>query len=56
MKTKVQMELNLGWHVKDKKKGFSKYISNKSRNRKNVGPLLKTGDLVTQKVEMEKVL
>lgn len=52
MKTKVQMELNLGRHAK---KYFSKYVSNKSRNRENVGPLLKTVDLVTQKVEMEEV-
>lgn len=37
-------------------KDFSEYISNKKRNRENVGLLLQTRDLVTQKIETEEVL
>jgi len=49
--------LDLARDVKDNKKAFSTYISNKRKTRENVGPLLsKTGDWVTQGVEGAEVL
>ncbi|GAB0188890.1 eukaryotic translation initiation factor 4E [Grus japonensis] len=43
--------------VKDKKKSFYRYVSDKRRTRENVGPLRnETGDLVTQDVEKAEVL
>ncbi|KAJ7413660.1 hypothetical protein BTVI_42865 [Pitangus sulphuratus] len=40
-KAKAQMELNLTKDVKNNKKGFFKYISNKEKTKLNVGPLPK---------------
>ncbi|GAB0204057.1 hypothetical protein GRJ2_002871300 [Grus japonensis] len=52
-KAKAHLELNLARDVKDNKKGFFKYISNKRKTRENVGPLLnEVGALVT--VDTEK--
>lgn len=46
------MELNLAGDVKDNKRGFSKYISDRRKTSENVSPLLKeTGDPVTQRRE-----
>ena len=39
-KAKTQMEMNVAKDVKDTKKGFCKYISNKQKTSKNVDPLL----------------
>ncbi|GAB0188706.1 mitochondrial enolase superfamily member 1 [Grus japonensis] len=51
-KAKALIEITLARDVKDKKKGFSRYVSDKRRTRKNVGPLRnETGDLVTQDME-----
>ncbi|KAK4825768.1 hypothetical protein QYF61_002331 [Mycteria americana] len=48
-KAKAQIKFNLARHVKDKKKGFYKYIGIKKRTRENVGPLLdRTHNLVTK--------
>ncbi|GAB0177476.1 hypothetical protein GRJ2_000212900 [Grus japonensis] len=53
-KAKAYTELNLAKDVKDNKKSFYRYVSDKRRTRENVGPLQnETGDLVTQ--DMEKV-
>jgi len=51
-KAKVHVELNLARDVKDNKKGYFKYISNKWKTRENVGALLNEVDaLVTQGTE-----
>ncbi|GAB0208424.1 mitochondrial enolase superfamily member 1 [Grus japonensis] len=56
-KAKALIELNLARDVKDKKKGFYRYVSEKRRTRENVGPLWnETGDLVTQDMEKAEVL
>ncbi|GAB0203750.1 hypothetical protein GRJ2_002840600 [Grus japonensis] len=56
-KAKAQIELNLARDVKDKKKSFYRYVSDKRRTRENVGPLRnETGDLVTQDREKAEVL
>ncbi|GAB0208028.1 hypothetical protein GRJ2_003268500 [Grus japonensis] len=48
-KAKALIELNLARDVKDNKKRFYRYVSEKRRTRENVGPLRnETGDLVTQ--------
>jgi len=39
-KAKIHLELSLVRDVKDKKKGFFKYISSKRKTSKNVGQLL----------------
>ena len=55
-KAKVQIKLNLGRDVKDKK-GFYKHIGDKKKTKENVSPLLnKTGQLVTQDIEKAKVV
>ncbi|GAB0207575.1 mitochondrial enolase superfamily member 1 [Grus japonensis] len=56
-KAKAQTELNLARDVKDNKKSFFRYVSDKRRTRENVGPLWnETGDLVTQGMEKAEVL
>ncbi|GAB0209884.1 hypothetical protein GRJ2_003454100 [Grus japonensis] len=56
-KAKAPIELNLAKEVKDKKKSFYRYVSEKRRTRENVGPLRnETGDLVTQDMEKAEVL
>ncbi|GAB0206735.1 mitochondrial enolase superfamily member 1 [Grus japonensis] len=55
--TKALRELNLARDVKDNKKSFYRYVSDKRRTRENVGPLWnETGDLVTQDTEKAEVL
>ncbi|GAB0207578.1 mitochondrial enolase superfamily member 1 [Grus japonensis] len=54
---KALTELNLARDVKDNKKSFYRYVSDKRRTRENVGPLWnETGDLVTQGMEKAEVL
>ncbi|GAB0204964.1 hypothetical protein GRJ2_002962000 [Grus japonensis] len=56
-KVKALIELNLARDVKDNKKSFYRYVSDKRRTRENVSPLQKeTGDLVTQDMEKAEVL
>ncbi|GAB0179271.1 UDP-glucose:glycoprotein glucosyltransferase 2 [Grus japonensis] len=56
-KAKALIELNLARDVKDNKKSFYRYVSEKRRTRENVGPLRnETGDLVTQDMEKAEVL
>ncbi|GAB0209832.1 mitochondrial enolase superfamily member 1 [Grus japonensis] len=56
-KAKAYTELNLARDVKDNKKSFYRYVSDKRRTRENVGPLQnETGDLVTQDMEKAEVL
>ncbi|GAB0209349.1 hypothetical protein GRJ2_003400600 [Grus japonensis] len=56
-KAKALRELNLARDVKDNKKSFYRYVSEKRRMRENVGPLQnETGDLVTQDMEKAEVL
>jgi len=56
-KAKTQTELNLARDIKGNKKKFYKYISDKRKARKNIGPLWKeTGDLVMRDVEKAEVL
>ncbi|GAB0204934.1 mitochondrial enolase superfamily member 1 [Grus japonensis] len=56
-KAKALIEINLARDVKDKKKSFYRYVSDKRRTRENVGPLRnETGDLVTQDMEKAEVL
>ncbi|PKU28199.1 hypothetical protein llap_21498 [Limosa lapponica baueri] len=53
-KAEAQIELNLARDIKDNEKNFYKYIRDKGKTSKDVGPLRKeTGDLVTQ--DMEKI-
>lgn len=47
-RAKVQLELNLIIAVKDSKKCFHKYISNKRRVKENFHHLLNTGEIVTK--------
>ncbi|GAB0188274.1 mitochondrial enolase superfamily member 1 [Grus japonensis] len=56
-KAKALIEISLAREVKDKKKSFYRYVSDKRRTRENVGPLWnETGDLVTQDMEKAEVL
>ncbi|GAB0209752.1 hypothetical protein GRJ2_003440900 [Grus japonensis] len=56
-KAKALIELKLARDVKDNKKSFYRYVSDKRRTRENVGPLQnETGDLVTQDMEKAEVL
>ncbi|GAB0182534.1 mitochondrial enolase superfamily member 1 [Grus japonensis] len=55
-KAKALIEISLAGDVKDKKKSFYRYVSDKRRIRENVGPLQnETGDLVTQDMEKAEV-
>ncbi|GAB0207101.1 mitochondrial enolase superfamily member 1 [Grus japonensis] len=56
-KAKALTELNLARDIKDSKKSFYTYVSDKKKTRENVGPLQnETGDLVTQDMEKAEVL
>jgi len=56
-KAKVHLEQNLARDVKDKKKGFSMYITSKRKNRDNVRLLLnEVGVLVTEDAEKAVLL
>ncbi|GAB0205074.1 hypothetical protein GRJ2_002973000 [Grus japonensis] len=56
-KATALIEISLARDVKDNKKSFYRYVSDKRRTRENVGPLWnKTGDLVTQDMEKVEVL
>ncbi|GAB0205150.1 long-chain fatty acid transport protein 6-like [Grus japonensis] len=56
-KAKALIELNLARDVKDNKKSFYRYVSDKGRTKENVGPLWnETGNLVTQDMEKVEVL
>ncbi|CAM5145543.1 unnamed protein product [Natator depressus] len=56
-KAKSHLELQLARDVKSNKKGFFRYVSNKKKVKKSVGPLLNEGgNLVTEDVEKANVL
>ncbi|GAB0210007.1 hypothetical protein GRJ2_003466500 [Grus japonensis] len=56
-KAKALIELNLARDVKDNKKNFYRYVSDKRRTRENVGPLRnETGNLIIQDMEKAEVL
>ena len=56
-RAKAQLELNLATAVKDNKKCFYKYISNKRRAKENLHPLLDAGgNIVTKDEEKAEVL
>ncbi|GAB0183945.1 mitochondrial enolase superfamily member 1 [Grus japonensis] len=56
-KAKALTEISLARDVKDNKKSFYRYVSDKRRTRENVGPLQnETGELVTQDMEKAEVL
>ncbi|GAB0195099.1 mitochondrial enolase superfamily member 1 [Grus japonensis] len=56
-KAKALTEIIVARDVKDNKKSFSRYVSEKRRTRENVGPLWnETGDLVTQDKEKAEIL
>ncbi|GAB0189119.1 mitochondrial enolase superfamily member 1 [Grus japonensis] len=56
-KAKALEELNLDRDVKENKKSFYTYVSDKRRMRENVGPLRnETRNLVTQDMEKAEVL
>ncbi|GAB0210101.1 mitochondrial enolase superfamily member 1 [Grus japonensis] len=56
-KAKALTEISLARDVKDNKKSFYRYVSDKRRTRENVGPLRnETGDLDTQDMEKAEVL
>ncbi|GAB0207751.1 mitochondrial enolase superfamily member 1 [Grus japonensis] len=56
-KAKALIEISLARDVKDNKKSFYRYVSDKRRTRENVGPLRnETGDLVAQDMEKAEVL
>ncbi|GAB0206749.1 hypothetical protein GRJ2_003140500 [Grus japonensis] len=56
-KAKALIQISLARDVKDNKKSFYRYVSEKRRMRENVGPLWnETGDLVTQDMEKAEVL
>ncbi|GAB0181491.1 hypothetical protein GRJ2_000614400 [Grus japonensis] len=56
-KAKALIEISLARDVKDNKKNFYRYISDKRKTRENVGPLWnEMGDLVTQDMEKAEVL
>lgn len=54
---KAQLELSMATAVKDNKKSFYKYITNKKRVKENLLPLLDTqGNVVMQDEEKTEVL
>ncbi|GAB0203414.1 mitochondrial enolase superfamily member 1 [Grus japonensis] len=56
-KAKAPLELKLARDVKDKKKGFFKYISSKRKTRENVGLLLnEVGALISEDAEKAELL
>ncbi|GAB0199271.1 mitochondrial enolase superfamily member 1 [Grus japonensis] len=56
-KAKALIKISLARDVKDNKRSFYRYVSDKRRMRENVGPLRnETGDLVTQDMEKAEVL
>ncbi|GAB0178195.1 mitochondrial enolase superfamily member 1 [Grus japonensis] len=56
-KAKALIEISLARDVKDNKKSFYRYVSEKRKARENVGPLWnEMGDLVTQDMEKAEVL
>ncbi|GAB0191850.1 mitochondrial enolase superfamily member 1 [Grus japonensis] len=56
-KAKALVEISLARDVKDNKKSFYRYVSEKRRMRENVGPFQnEMGDLVTQDMEKAEVL
>ncbi|GAB0176269.1 mitochondrial enolase superfamily member 1 [Grus japonensis] len=56
-KAKTLIEISLARDVKDNKKSFYRYVSDKRKMRENVDPLWKeTGDLVTRNMEKAEVL
>ncbi|GAB0176434.1 mitochondrial enolase superfamily member 1 [Grus japonensis] len=56
-KAKALIEISLARDVKDNKKSFYRYVSDKRRTRENVGPLRnEMGELVTQDMEKAEVL
>ncbi|GAB0180229.1 mitochondrial enolase superfamily member 1 [Grus japonensis] len=56
-KAKALIELNLARDVKDNKKSFYRYVSDKKRMRENVDPLWNVmGDLVILDMEKAEVL
>ncbi|GAB0207625.1 hypothetical protein GRJ2_003228200 [Grus japonensis] len=56
-KAKALTEISLARDVKNNKKSFYRYFSDKRKARENVGPLRnETGDLVTQDMEKAEVL
>ncbi|KFQ43546.1 hypothetical protein N333_06642, partial [Nestor notabilis] len=56
-KAKAQLELNLARDVKNNRKGFYRYVTNKRQTRDNVGPLRKLlGELGTLDLEKTEVL
>ncbi|GAB0180267.1 mitochondrial enolase superfamily member 1 [Grus japonensis] len=56
-KAKALIEISLARDVKDNKKSFYRYVSDKRRMRENVGPLWnEMGDLVTEDMEKAEVL
>ncbi|GAB0188934.1 mitochondrial enolase superfamily member 1 [Grus japonensis] len=56
-KAKALIEISLARDVKDNKKSFYRYVSDKRRTRENVGPLQnEMGELVTQDMEKAEVL
>ncbi|KAJ7410616.1 hypothetical protein BTVI_53109 [Pitangus sulphuratus] len=56
-KAKAHLDLNLAKDVKDNKKGFFKYISNKRKSKDNVSPLLNGGETpVTEDAEKSELL
>lgn len=56
-KAPAQLELSLARDVKDNKKGFHRYVTNKRKARDEVGPLQKeTGDLAALGVKKVEVL
>ncbi|CAM4664489.1 unnamed protein product [Lepidochelys kempii] len=56
-RVKSHLELQLARDVKSNKKGFFRYVGNKKKAKKSVGPLLNEGgNLVTEDVEKANVL
>ncbi|NXU46786.1 YTX2 protein, partial [Drymodes brunneopygia] len=56
-KAKASLELNLASQVKDNRKGFFKYIANKTNTRGNIGPLMnEVGALETEDIKKAEVL
>ncbi|GAB0177815.1 mitochondrial enolase superfamily member 1 [Grus japonensis] len=56
-KAKALIEISLARDVRDNKKSFYRYVSDKRRTRENVGPLRnEMGELVTQDMEKAEVL
>ncbi|GAB0175696.1 mitochondrial enolase superfamily member 1 [Grus japonensis] len=56
-RAKALIEISLARYVKDNKKSFYRYVSDKRRTRENVGPLRnEMSELVTQDMEKAEVL